>query len=70
MDLYLHATHNREECVAFWGLPFSYIRQYDKRRQVKTNKTKENYGTVRVNVRKPLGLRPALHEFSFAYNGR
>lgn len=66
LSLYLHATHDRAECLSYWQLPFDYIRQYDKRKQRRDNNAKENYGTVHARVIKPLGLRQALAQWQEA----
>jgi len=68
LTLYLHVTHNREKCLRFWNLPFDYIRQYDNRNQVRDYSNKENYGTIRVQTLKPLGLRDVVRNYSMSHN--
>lgn len=64
LELYLHSSHNKNSCIKKWGLNFDKVRQYDSREQSRDYSATENYGTVQIRVKKPLGLREALREYS------
>jgi len=69
LDLYLHSTHIVIECERFWsshGITFNHIRQYDTRKQKRDMKYKENFGTVHIILKNPLGFREALSKYSFS----
>jgi hypothetical protein len=66
--LTLHTTHKKKKCVDYWqahGVAISGITQIDTRKQHRSYKAKENYGTVRIAVKSPLGLREAIGTYSY-----
>lgn len=66
-SLSIHASHDVQECVEFWkkfNLQLDHVYQLDKRIQAIDHSYKENYGTVKIAVQKPLGLRDALLTYS------
>ena len=61
-------THCKHACVKYWNnknVRIDKITQVDNRKQQKNNKFRENYGTVRVDINKPLGVRDALENYNF-----
>lgn len=65
ISLYLHGTHDRETCVDHWAwFNIDSIYQYDVREQSRDYSATENHGTINIRVKKPLGLRDALHEMT------
>jgi transcriptional regulator with XRE-family HTH domain len=67
--LYIHGSMDRDVCSKYWettlGVPVSYIVQADNRAKSKATDKWEGryYGTIRLLVRKPLGMQQALEEY-------
>lgn len=71
IGLYLHASHNKDICLAWWlehGVPITKVYQIDTRTQKRDYTNKGNQGTVIVYASKPQGLYESLQRFSYAYN--
>lgn len=68
-SLYLHPTHPREQCYKHWRFKIhSEIRASPgKQKRGKQNKYKENYGTIKLRVKNPLGLKEALSKYSYSF---
>ena len=67
MTLYLHKTHDKDECLLYWSpIVFDYVYQYDNRKQKSNREKRFNFGTVKIRVNKPLGLRDAVAKFSYS----
>jgi hypothetical protein len=63
LNLYLHNTHNKQDCLTFWNKKFKYVYQYDKRTQKRNYEKHTNKGTVQIITIKPNGLKSALFEY-------
>lgn len=67
-SLTIHKTHNETDCLNYWRpIHISSVYKKDDRNQKLNNNFRENYGTIRILVKRPLGLFEALRTFSFSH---